>query len=109
MGQRQRLRSQRCQQEEGDKDARPPVLTAKSLAGASTQNQKCTQDREPQGQVREEAGILRHGENVEGEPARQGHHELIQLREVREQGGRGEGVGTQEQQYMAGDGLIVIG
>ena len=103
MGRRQRLRSQRCQQEEGDKDARPPVLTAKSPAGASTQNQKCTQDREPQGQVREEAGI------AAGEPARQGHHELIQLREVREQGGRGEGVGIQEQQGVAGDGLIVIG
>ena len=53
--------------------------------------------------------LLRHGENVEGEPARQGHHELIQLREVREQGGRGEGVGKQEQQGVAGVGLIVIG
>ena len=28
----------------------------------------------------------------------QGHHELIQLREVREQGGRGVGIGKQEQQ-----------
>ena len=35
-------------------------------------------------------------------PARQGHRELIQLREVREQGGRGEGVGKQEQEGVAG-------
>ena len=46
--------------------------------------------------------LLCSGENVKGEAARQGHRELIQLREVREQGGRGEGVGKQEQEGVAG-------
>ena len=52
--------------------------------------------------------LLRHGGNVEGGPARQGHHDLVQLREVRKQGGRDEGGGNQEQQGVASVVLIVI-
>ena len=53
--------------------------------------------------------LLSNGENVQGEPARQGHHELGQLRKVREQGGRDESVGKQEQEGVAGVVLIIIG
>ena len=52
--------------------------------------------------------LLCNGESVQGEPARQGHRELIQLREVREEGGRGEGVGKHEQEGVAGVVLIII-
>ena len=60
----------RWQQEEGDKDARPPVLTAKSPAwGLDSEpevvpgivSQKVRYGRRP--------ALPRHGENVEGEPA----------------------------------------
>ena len=70
------LQETRRQQEEGDKDARPPVLTASSLARASTQSRKVRCGKRPV--------LLRHCENVEGESARQSHHELIQLREVQQ-------------------------
>ena len=49
------------------------------------------------------------GENVQGQAARQGHHALVQLRKVREQGRRDEGVGKQEQKGVAGVVVIVIG
>ena len=53
--------------------------------------------------------LLRNGENVQGEPARQGHHELVHLNEVRKWSRRNEGVGKQEQQGVARVVLIVIG
>ena len=53
--------------------------------------------------------LLRNGENVQGELARLGHHELIQLAEVRKKSRCKEGDGKQEQQRVARVVLIVVG
>ena len=53
--------------------------------------------------------MLRGGENVQGEPTRHGHRELVHLTEVRKWSRRNEGVGEQEQRRVARVVLIVIG
>ena len=71
-------------------------LGSRSTPQLRTRSQ--SRDREPERQVVRRTVLLRHAETVEGEPARQSHHELVQPRELREQGGRGVSVGKQEQQ-----------
>ena len=78
----------------GDKDARPPVLSAKKPGRGHESEPKVAS-----GIVSGARPILlNNGENAQRKSARQEHHELIQLRKVREQGGRDEGVGKPEQE-----------
>ena len=52
--------------------------------------------------------LLSNGKKVQGKPAPQGHHELIHVGKAREQGGRDEGVGKQEQEGVAGIMYIIV-
>ena len=48
------------------------------------------------------AVLLSDGEDVQGEPAAQGHHKLVHVGEGRQQHRREDGVSTQEQEGVAG-------
>ena len=53
--------------------------------------------------------LLGDSEDVQGEPAPQGNHELIHVGEPGQQHRRDEGAGAQEQENIAGVVLVVIG
>ena len=87
---------------EGDQDARPPVLSAWSPAEPRlrTRDRICRRITFRVGPV-----LLSNGENVQGDTAGLGHHELVHFREVCKQSRRDDGVGKQEQQ---GSVVVVI-
>ena len=59
--------------------------------------------------IGERVVLLGDGEDVQGEPALQGNHELAHVGEPGEQHRRDEGVGAQEQESVAGGVFVVIG
>ena len=90
--------------------ARQPVLKAVSRESIANSSPECTpRSMVQRGLVGKREVLLGVSEDVHCEPAAQGNHELIHVGEPSQQHRRVEGVGTQEQESVAGVAFVVVG
>ena len=90
--------------------ARQPVLKAVSRESIGNSSPECRPRSKVQRVlVGNRKVLLGDSEDVQGEPAAQGNHELIHVGEPSQQHRRDEGVGTQEQESVAGVAFVVVG
>ena len=89
--------------------ARQPVLKAVSRESIANSSPECRpRSMVQRGLVGKREVLLGDSKDVQGEPAAQGNHELIHVDEPGQQHRRVEGVGTQEQESVAGVAFVAL-